>query len=72
MSMYTHPQYATVSELRSILSVMEERSHLRLDNESANRIREVLERRIADRKNTSARISASSVAVAVEESQLLV
>jgi hypothetical protein len=68
--LYTHPQYATASELRSILNVMEERSHLGLNNESADRIREVLARKIADRENTSAKKSASAVA-APEESELL-
>ena len=69
--MYAHPQYATASELRSILSVMEERSHLGLDNEFANRIREVLGRKIADRENTSAKNSAPSLAIVVEESESL-
>jgi hypothetical protein len=70
--MYAHCQYATASELRCILSVMEERSHLGLDNESANRIREVLGRKIADRENTSAKNSAPSIAIVVEESESLV
>jgi len=69
--MNAHLRYATASELRSILNVMEERSHLGLDNESANRIREVLGRRIADREDASAKKSASVVPAAVEESELL-
>jgi hypothetical protein len=70
--MQTDTQYATASELRYILNVMEERTHLGLDNESANRIKTVLGRRIADAENTSARKSTSFVRITVEEPELLV
>ncbi len=69
--MYTDAQYATASELRYILNVMEERSHLGLDQESANRIKQVLGRRIADAEDRSAKKSASSTVAAVEDSELL-
>ena len=67
--MYSQPQ--TASELRYTLSVLEERTHLGLDSESANRIREVLERRIAEAERASAERGASPVAVAVEEPELV-
>lgn len=69
--MYTDPQYATSSELRCILNVMEERSHLGLDNEFSNRIREVLSRRIANAENASSKKSAPCAAVTIEKSELL-
>ena len=64
------PQYATASELRDVFNVMEERSYPGLDNESANRMRELLRRKIADRENTSATKRQPSVAVAVEKAEL--
>lgn len=70
--MDAHPKYATASELRYILNVMEERSHLGLDSESAHRIREVLVRRIAGAEKASARKSVSSVDIAVATPELLV
>lgn len=69
--MYSQAEYATASELRYILSLMEERSHLGLDNASAHRIKEVLLRRIAGAENASAKKGASSVAIAIEESELV-
>jgi hypothetical protein len=38
-------QYASASELRFILDVMEERSHLGLDNQTARKLREILAQR---------------------------
>lgn len=69
--MDAHPEYATASDLRYILSVMEERSHLGLDNESAIKIRNVLGRRIADAENASVQRSTIPAALAVEEAELL-
>jgi len=69
--MYTHPEYANAAELRFILNVMEERSHLGLDNESANGIRHVLRRRIADAEQASAKIGVSRVASTEEQSELM-
>lgn len=70
--MYAQPEYATASELRYILNVMEERSHLGLDNASAHKIREVLVRRISRAENASAKKSVSSVDMSVGEPELLV
>ena len=50
---------------------MEERSHLGLDSERANKIGDVLRRKIEDRENTSSKKSVPSVAVAAEEQKFL-
>jgi hypothetical protein len=71
MYIYTHPRYETASELRSILNLMEERSHLGLDSEIANKIGDVLRRKIEDRENTSSKKRAPSLAVAAEEQKFL-
>jgi hypothetical protein len=64
-------QHANASELRYILEVMKERSHLGLDSETAMRLEWVLARRIINTENASARRGASSMAVTVDESEMI-
>src|SRR5258708_167581 len=48
--MIGQPQYASALELRFILDVMEERSHLGLDNQTARKLRELLLRELRMQK----------------------
>jgi hypothetical protein len=69
--MIGQPQYASASELRFILDVMEECSHLGLDNETACKLREILAQRIADAENGIRGYSAFSTAVVTDDSKIL-
>jgi hypothetical protein len=46
--MQTQPASAHASDLRYALDVLEEYSHLGLDDEYANKLREILERQLED------------------------
>ena len=46
--MQTQPTSAHASDLRYALAVLEEYSHLGLDDEYANKLREILERQLED------------------------
>jgi hypothetical protein len=69
--MIGQPQYASASELRFILDVMEECSHLGLDNETACKLREILAQRIAVAENRIQGYSTISMAVVTEDSKIL-
>jgi hypothetical protein len=62
----------TSSSLRDILSVMEERSHLGIDDELAQNLRRILTRRIARVESGGYRKSPSFVVVEKEEVELSV
>jgi hypothetical protein len=70
VEMIGQPQYASASELRYILDVMEECSHLGLDNETACKLRKILAQRIADAENGIHGYSASSMALVTEDSKI--
>ncbi|HEY3703502.1 MAG TPA: hypothetical protein VGL22_00470 [Terracidiphilus sp.] len=57
---------ASSSSLRDILSVMEERSHLGLDDELAHNLRRILNRRIARAESGAYRAPGSFVLVEEE------
>jgi len=69
--MIGQPQYASASELRFILDVMEECSHLGLDNETACKLRKILAQRIAVAENRIHGYSTISMAVVTEDSKTL-
>jgi hypothetical protein len=63
---------ATAAELRHVLNVMEENSHLGLDDEMANRLRRILVRRITEAENSERRSPGTSDAIGVKEAAFLV
>jgi hypothetical protein len=69
--MYTtlNPDLAT--ELRYALDVMEEYSHLGLDDESASRLRSILHRRIREAENALSPQPVAPVRFPVKEAKIL-
>jgi hypothetical protein len=65
--MNSRPNPELVTELRYALDVMEEYSHLGLDNEAAGRLRGILLRRIKDAETAVSGRPAAPVRFAVSE-----
>ncbi|HEY1578844.1 MAG TPA: hypothetical protein VGF82_17375 [Terracidiphilus sp.] len=61
------PNPELVNELRYALDVMEESAHLGLDDEAANRLRNILVRRIKEAENANSLRPAAPVRFPVKE-----
>lgn len=68
--MYATTNPDLVNELRYALDVMEEYSHLGLDNESAGRLRSILVRRINEAEAAVSSRPAASVRFAIEDAKV--
>lgn len=69
--MYSAPNPDLVTELRYALDVMEEYSHLGLDDESANRLRNILHRRIREAENALSPQPVATVRLPAKETKIL-
>lgn len=68
--MYSAPNPDLVTELRYALEVMEEYSHLGLDNAAASKLRSILLRRIGEAEAANSCRPASPVRFSIEEEKV--
>jgi hypothetical protein len=68
--MYDQPNPALVTDLHYALDVMEEYSHLGLNDEGASKLRQILLRRIAEAEEALARRPAQPVFISAWKSRV--